>query len=154
MREGVRLGIDVGTVRIGIARSDKDGLLATPYETLERTSDYLHRLSTILEEISVFEIVIGLPLSLSGEHTASTNDAIEVSRAIASVTEIPVRLIDERLTTVSAHSAMKAVGKNQKKSRPVIDQVAAVLILQQALDSERSTGQLAGKALSEFPEQA
>ena len=100
------------------------------------------------------KIVIGLPLSLSGEHTASTNDALEVARAIASVTEIPVRLIDERLTTVSAHSAMKAVGKNQKKSRPVIDQVAAVLILQQALDSERSTGQLAGKALSEFPEQA
>jgi putative Holliday junction resolvase len=97
---------------------------------------------------------VGLPLSLNGSHTASTEDALLIAHKLSKLTHVSIRLIDERLTTVSAHSAMRAVGKKQKQTRSVIDQVAAVMILQHALDSERSTGKLPGKDLSEFPAQS
>jgi putative holliday junction resolvase len=151
MRSGVRVGIDVGTVRIGIARSDSDGLLATPVVTIDRTSDKpVDQIVRIVNDIDAFEIVVGLPLSLSGGSTASTQDALLLSREVAQAVNVPVRLIDERLTTVSAHSALRASGKKQKQTRGVIDQVAAVMILQHALDSERSSGNLPGKEISEF----
>jgi putative Holliday junction resolvase len=152
MRQGVRLGIDVGTVRIGVARSDRDGLLATPLETIDRSTDYVQIIYGMISELSPVEILVGLPLSLSGQFTQSTRDALDVARQISRATEVPVRMLDERLTTVSAHSVMKAAGKNQKQSRSVIDQVAAVMILQNGLDAERSSGNLPGAPLSEFPE--
>ena len=152
MRSGVRVGIDVGTVRIGIARSDRDGLMATPVETVDRTSENaVEQIVQIVHELEAMEIVVGLPLSLSGNSTASTEDALFVAREIAGAVDVPVRLVDERLTTVSAHSALRASGKKQKQTRSVIDQVAAVMILQHALDSERSSGNLPGKDISEFP---
>ena len=152
MRSGVRVGIDVGTVRIGIARSDRDGLMATPVETVDRTSgNAVEQIVQIVHELEAMEIVVGLPLSLSGNSTASTEDALFVAREIAGAVVVPVRLVDERLTTVSAHSALRASGKKQKQTRSVIDQVAAVMILQHALDSERSSGNLPGKDISEFP---
>ena len=152
MRSGVRVGIDVGTVRIGIARSDRDGLMATPVETVDRTSENaVEQIVHIVHELEAMEIVVGLPLSLSGNSTASTEDALFVAREIAGAVDVPVRLVDERLTTVSAHSALRASGKKQKQTRSVIDQVAAVMILQHALDSERSSGNLPGKDISEFP---
>lgn len=151
MRSGVRVGIDVGTVRIGIARSDSDGLVATPVVTIDRTSDKpVDQIVRIVNVLDAFEIVVGLPLSLSGGSTASTQDALLLSREVAQAVNVPVRLIDERLTTVSAHSALRASGKKQKQTRGVIDQVAAVMILQHALDSERSSGNLPGKEISEF----
>ena len=152
MRSGVRVGIDVGTVRIGIARSDRDGLMATPVETVDRTSENaVEQIVQIVHELEAMEIVVGLPLSLSGNSTASTEDALFVAREITGAVDVPVRLVDERLTTVSAHSALRASGKKQKQTRSVIDQVAAVMILQHALDSERSSGNLPGKDISEFP---
>jgi putative Holliday junction resolvase len=152
MRAGVRVGVDVGTVRIGVARSDRDGLLATPLQTIDRQdSDSVQQLIGLSKELDAIEFILGLPLSLSGSHTASTEDALAIAREVSRNTEIPVRLIDERLTTVSAHSAMRSVGKNQKQTRSVIDQIAAVMILQHALDSERSTGKLPGIDISEFP---
>ena len=152
MRSGVRVGIDVGTVRIGIARSDRDGLMATPLETVYRTSENaVEQIVQIVHELEAMEIVVGLPLSLSGNSTASTEDALFVAREITGAVDVPVRLVDERLTTVSAHSALRASGKKQKQTRSVIDQVAAVMILQHALDSERSSGNLPGKDISEFP---
>ncbi len=155
MRTGVRVGIDIGTVRIGVARSDRDGYLATPVETVDRGSESpLSQLVALIEELDAVEIIVGLPLSLSGSHTASTEDALMMARELSMQTQVPIRLIDERLTTVSAHSAMRAVGKKQKQTRSVIDQVAAVMILQHALDSERSSGKLPGKDLSEFPAQS
>ena len=155
MRSGVRVGIDVGTVRIGVARSDRDGLLATPVETVDRTSENpVEQLIEIISELDACEVIVGLPLSLNGGNTASTEDALSIGRELASRTEVPVRLIDERLTTVSAHSALRATGKNQKQTRGVIDQVAAVMILQHALDTERSSGKLPGKDISEFPADA
>jgi putative Holliday junction resolvase len=155
MRTGVRIGIDVGTVRIGVARSDRDGFLATPVETIERASkSSIERIGELISELDAIEVIVGLPLSLNGAHTASTEDAMSVAREVALVTSASVRLVDERLTTVSAHSALRSAGKKQKQTRNVIDQVAAVMILQHALDSERSSGNAPGKDLSEFPAQS
>ena len=148
MRGGVRLGIDVGTVRIGVARSDAHGMLATPVETVARGSGDLQRLLEIASELVVMEIVVGLPLALSGRETASTGDARGFAEKLAGLTEIPVRLVDERLTTVSANAAVRSSGRSQKQSRPVIDQVAAVIILQHALDHERSGYSLPGSIVS------
>jgi putative holliday junction resolvase len=140
VREGVRVGVDVGTVRIGVARSDLHGILATPVETVARGAGDLERILTIASEIDAIELIVGLPIALSGSHTASTADAIGFAERLAGSTQLPVRLVDERLSTVSAQSALRASGRNAKQSRSVIDQVAAVIIVQHALDFERAAG--------------
>lgn len=144
MRPGVRLGIDVGTVRIGVARSDLHGMLATPVETVPRGDGDLARLAVIVAELEVTEIVVGLPLALSGRRTASTDDAVAFAERLDLAVDAPVRLVDERLSTVSAQAAVRSSGKTTKQSRSVIDQVAAVIILQHALDFERSSAQPPG----------
>jgi putative Holliday junction resolvase len=144
MRTGRRIGIDVGKVRIGVAMSDPHGILATPVETVARGAGDLAALLAHADELSAIEFIVGLPLALSGKDSASTQDARDFAARIAQASALPVRLVDERLTTVSASRALQASGKNSKKSRPVIDQVAAVIILQQALDVERSGGKLPG----------
>ena len=139
MRPGVRLGVDVGTARIGIARSDPHGMLATPVETVPRGPGDLDRIREIALEVEAMEIVVGLPLALSGRETASTDDARGFAQRIASAALAPVRLVDERLSTVSAAGALRQAGRDARSSRSVIDQVAAVIILQDALDAERAT---------------
>ena len=139
----MRLGVDVGTVRIGVARSDLHGMLATPVETVPRGGDDIARVLSIAAELEVIEIVVGLPLALSGRETASTDDARAFAMRLAAGGPA-VRLVDERLTTVSANAAIRSSGKSQKQSRPVIDQVAAVIILQHALDHERAGVSLPG----------
>jgi putative Holliday junction resolvase len=143
MRAGVRLGVDVGTVRIGVARSDLHGMLATPVETVPRGGDDIARVLSIAAELEAIEIVVGLPLALSGRETASTDDARAFAIRLAEGGPA-VRLVDERLTTVSANAAIRSSGKSQRQSRPVIDQVAAVIILQHALDHERAGVSLPG----------
>jgi putative Holliday junction resolvase len=138
MRSGVRLGIDVGTVRIGVARSDFHGILATPVETIPRGPDDIDRIRALSAELDAFEVIVGLPLALSGRQTASTDDAIAFADQLARALTIEVRLVDERLSTVSAQAALRTSGRSTRKARPVIDQVAAVIILQHALDLERS----------------
>lgn len=139
MRPGVRIGVDVGKVRIGIARSDFHGMLATPVETVQRGPGDLARIAAIVAELDAVEIIVGLPLALSGSETASTGDARSFAESLAAAPAgPPVRLVDERLSTVSAHSAMRSSGRSTRQSRAVIDQVAAVIILQHALDVERS----------------
>ena len=144
MRSGVRLGVDVGKVRVGIARCDPAGMIATPVETLARTEDLPARFRTLLEEHAPVEIVVGLPLSMSGAETASTADARDVAALLARTSGVPVRLVDERLSTVGAQRSLHAAGRNTKRSRSVIDQAAAVVILQPALDSERTAGRPPG----------
>lgn len=152
MRHGVRVGIDVGKARIGVSRSDAHGLLATPVETLKRDNstrddaarEDLVRLRNIVAELDAVEVVVGLPLALSGATTASTTDAIEFAEALSSGIDVPVRLVDERLSTVSAQAALRASGRSARTQRPVVDQVAATIILQHALDTERATGNPAG----------
>lgn len=145
-RPGVRLGIDVGTARIGVARSDRDGLLAVPVETVARGDGDVARIAALADEYDAFELVVGLPVALSGRETASTADARGFAQALADAGH-RVRLIDERLSTVSAHGALRGSGRSQKSSRSIVDQVAAVVLLQQALDVEKGTGNPAGASV-------
>jgi putative Holliday junction resolvase len=140
VRPGTRIGVDVGKVRIGVARSDPHALLATPVSTVQRRDGDLAEILAICAEVDAVEIVVGLPLALSGNHTASTDDASAFASRLAALASVPVRMVDERLSTVSAHQAMRLSGRTTRNSRTVIDQVAAVIILQHALDFERSAG--------------
>lgn len=140
MRSGVRLGIDVGKARIGVARSDLHGMLAMPVSTVARGDGDLLEIARLAGEYEASEIVVGLPLALSGAHTPSTDDATGFAAQLSSSIGLPVRLVDERLSTVSAQQALRASGRTTKNSRSVVDQVAAVIILQHALDAERSGG--------------
>jgi putative Holliday junction resolvase len=150
MRPGVRLGIDPGDARIGVARSDPSGFLATPVETVPRGRGDLRRIARILAEADAIEVVVGLPRSLSGgEGPAAAKVrrfAADLARVVAPV---PVRLCDERLTTVSAEAMLRDRGRKGGKRREVVDQAAAVLILQHALDTERASGVAPGEILEE-----
>lgn len=144
----VRLGVDVGDVRVGLARSDLDGLLATPVDTLERPGAARAVAAVALEE-GARVIMVGLPRSLAGHEGPAASKArafcAELTEALTGLGgEAEIRLIDERLTTVTAHQALHSSGRRGRKHRSVVDQVAAVMILQQALDLERSTGRPAG----------
>ncbi len=147
MLPGVRLGIDVGKARVGVARSDPSGLLASPVETVERDSA-LTRVLDLAREYSAVELVVGLPLSLSGAETASTADAREFAEALAREGSLPVRLVDERLSTVSAQGMLSAQGHSSKKQRAIVDQAAAVIILQHLLDSVQAQGRVSGQVLN------
>jgi putative Holliday junction resolvase len=134
------LGVDVGTVRVGLALSDPSGTLASPLDTLRRAKDGsdLDRLVELLEEHEVTEVVVGDPKHLSGASGASAQDASAYAQALADrVPDVPVHLIDERLSTVTAASSLRASGLDSRQQRGVIDQAAAVVILQQFLDSRR-----------------
>jgi putative Holliday junction resolvase len=138
---GRRLGIDVGTVRIGVATSDPDGILATPVETVgrDRTDRHVKRLARLVAELDVVEVVVGLPRTLADRTGPSAVDAIGVADALAvRIAPIPVRLADERLTTVTAQRSLREAGIKAKGQRAMIDQAAAVGILQTWLDQRRA----------------
>jgi putative Holliday junction resolvase len=140
-RAGRVLGVDVGTVRVGLALSDPTGTLASPLETLRRAKDQsdLDRLAALVVEHEVTEVVVGEPRHLSGASGASAADAdAYASELAARIGDVPVFRIDERLSTVSAASALRASGRDSRAQRDVIDQAAAVVILQQYLDSRRA----------------
>lgn len=153
-RRGVRLGIDVGRARVGVARCDPDGMLAVPVETVPRSETSVDRLVELVAEYEPIEFVVGLPVNMRGDDTASTVDAREFALLIQTRTGLPVRLIDERLSTVTAHAALRSSGRTQKNSRSIVDQIAAVVLLQQAIDMEKSTGNPAGAAISSNEESA
>ncbi|TXK17533.1 Holliday junction resolvase RuvX [Homoserinibacter sp. GY 40078] len=144
MRRGVRVGVDVGRARVGAARCDPDALIATPIATLARGDETIQALLAHAEELDAIEFVVGLPLSLNGGDTPSTTDARKFAQELADASARPVRLVDERLSTVTAHRQLQAGGRRAKTSRSVVDQVAAVIILQNALDSERTSGRPPG----------
>lgn len=153
VRHGVRLGIDPGDARIGVARSDPSGFLATPVETVRRGDGDLRRIAEIVAEENAVEIVVGLPRSLSGREGPAAAKVREFAAVLArQVAPVPVRLCDERLTTVSAEAMLRDRGRKGKNRRAVVDQAAAVLILQHALDAERSTGTAPGEILEESHE--
>jgi len=152
MRKGRRLAVDVGKARVGLAISDQDGILATPFETVQRRATAVETAQAIRSAIDDFvflEGYVGLPLSLSGTPTPSTDDALLIAFAIADAVDFEIRLVDERLTTVSAAANLRIAGKNAKNSRSVIDQEAAAIILEQALSGEKATGNQPGNPLSQ-----
>jgi putative holliday junction resolvase len=149
MRFGVRLGIDPGDARIGVARSDPSGVLATPVATVPRGEGDLDRLAAILEDEAAIEVVVGLPRSLSGSEGPAAAKAREFAAVLARrVAPVPVRLCDERLTTVTAESMLRERGKKGAKRRAVVDQAAAVVILQNALETERASGVAPGELVT------
>ena len=131
----------MGSVRIGVACSDPDAILATPVETVrrDRTGKHLRRLAALAAELEAVEVVVGLPRTLADRTGPSAIDAIELADALAQrIAPTPVRLADERLTTVSAQRSLRAAGVRAKDQRAVIDQAAAVAILQSWLDQRRA----------------
>lgn len=138
----------MGDARIGVAQSDPSGLIATPVETVRRGPGDLARIAAITTEADAIEVVVGLPRSLSGGEGPAAVRVREFAGAIAeAVAPVPVRLCDERLSTVTAESVLRERGKKGQKRRAVVDQAAAVVILQNALDTERTAGAAPGETL-------
>ncbi|MGA8209083.1 MAG: Holliday junction resolvase RuvX [Nocardioidaceae bacterium] len=149
MRAGVRLGVDVGDVRIGVARCDPSGTIATPVETVRRGAGDLGRLAELTVQEEAVELVLGLPRSLSGgEGPAAAKVRLFAAAVAATVAPVPVRLHDERLSTVSAEAVLRSQGRKGARRRAVVDQAAAVVILQNALDAERATGTAPGELVA------
>lgn len=152
---GVRLGVDVGSVRVGLSGSDPNGVIATPIATLARsaadssaqtTPADVARIVSEVRERGAAIVYVGLPVHLSGAEGSASAAARAYAGSLArAVHPVEVRLVDERMSTVSAHQAMRAAGRPGRRQRAVVDQVAAVVILQAALDAERATGAVAGE---------
>jgi putative Holliday junction resolvase len=141
------MAIDVGKVRIGVAICDREAILSSPLDSVPRASSNPETISLLVELASkndVFEVYVGDPISLSGTETQSTADAREIAIQLAKSLQIPVRLVDERFTTVTAASKLRAAGFNSKNSKSLIDSASAVEILELALSSERDSGSAPG----------
>ncbi|TYK42889.1 Holliday junction resolvase RuvX [Actinomadura decatromicini] len=150
MRPGVRLGVDVGSVRVGVARCDPGGILATPLETVRSGRGDVDRLVALAAEHEAIEVVVGLPTSLSGREGPAAQAARAFAARLAGrLPQGSVRLYDERLTTVTAESGLRAGGVRGKARRAVVDQAAATVLLQAALDAERLTGSPPGEIVRE-----
>ncbi|AMO90281.1 hypothetical protein WM42_2591 [Corynebacterium simulans] len=149
---GRRLALDVGTVRIGVAVSDNNAKLALPVETVARETGFkdrdkgdIDRILELIHEYQAVEVVVGLPRDLQGNGSKSVKHAKEIAFRIrrrlgkdVTIGRPPVRMADERLTTVAATTALRASGVSEKKGRKVIDQAAAVEILQSWLDARNN----------------
>jgi putative holliday junction resolvase len=143
MRPGVRLAVDVGSVRVGVAASDPSGTIATPVTVLRRDARAnrdVAELAALVREREAVEVVVGLPRSLrNAEGAAAASARAYAVRLVAAVAPVPVRMVDERLTTVEATRGLRAAGHDAKSARGVVDAAAAVVLLQSALDTERRT---------------
>lgn len=136
-RNGVRVGLDIGEARIGVAASDPAGILATPVETVRRGPGDLDHIAGLVRTLEATEIIVGLPRSLSGGEGPAAGRIRAVAADLAGrVSGIPLRFVDERFTTVTAERVLREQGRKGSKRRAVVDQAAAVVILQHALDSE------------------
>jgi putative holliday junction resolvase len=145
MRRGIRLGVDLGDVRIGVARSDADGLMAVPVTTVPRGPGDHAAIALLVREWEALEVLVGLPLRMDGTEGPAVGKIREWVHAFrTSHPEVPVRLIDERLSTVQATAQLRQSGRTSRQSRSIVDQAAAVVIVESALARERATGQPAG----------
>jgi putative holliday junction resolvase len=150
VREGVRLAVDVGSVRVGVARSDPGGLLATPLTVVAAGRGELDELAKLAAGAGAIEVIVGLPTSLSGREGAAAAAARSFAADLARrVAPIPVRLVDERFTTTEAHDALRRGGKDARARRGIVDAAAAAVLLQAALDAERTTGRPPGQLVTE-----
>jgi putative Holliday junction resolvase len=152
MRRGLRIALDIGDARIGVASSDPHGIIATPVETVRRGPGDLGRIAALAAELEAFEIVVGLPRSLSGGEgpaAAKIRETAEQVRAQVHETNTgtTVRLVDERFTTVTAERMLRERGKKGSKRRAGVDMPAAVVIPKNALECERETGNPPGRPL-------
>jgi len=155
VRAGVRLAVDVGSVRVGVARSDPGGVLASPLTVLRSGPPgpgklaELDELATLAASADAIEVIVGLPTSLSGREGAAAVSARSFAAELAGrLAPIPVRLVDERFTTTQAHDALRRGGKDSRARRVVVDAAAAAVLLQAALDTERTTGRPPGQLVT------
>ncbi|WP_216381151.1 Holliday junction resolvase RuvX [Arcanobacterium phocae] len=141
MRVGARIAVDVGEVRVGVARSDTSGILATPVATYRRYKDDFTSVIALVAELDALEVIVGLPLNMDGSEGKSARNARRWAKQLArKIAPVQVCLVDERLSTVTAHNLLHEAGRKEITHRSVVDQVAAVIILESALAQERATG--------------
>ncbi|WP_104044546.1 Holliday junction resolvase RuvX [Arthrobacter sp. ZGTC412] len=154
--QGIKLGVDVGTVRVGVAICDRDSILATPYKTLDRNAKKnsdVRVIANLVEELGAVQVIVGLPRTMKGEEHASAKMATEyaellVAELSARALAVPVNLVDERLSSVTAHRNLHEAGMSSRNHRKVVDQVAAAGILQHALDMQKARGVDVGRRVT------
>lgn len=150
-RRGVRLAVDWGDVRIGVAACDPDGVLAYPLTTVPAGTDEVAALAVLVAEHAPLEVLVGLPRSLSGGEGPAATLARDRAGRLAGVLAghgAPVRLVDERLSTVTATRRLRAGGRTARQQRGLVDAAAATVILEEALAAERSRGEPPGELVS------
>lgn len=135
---GTRIGFDFGEKRIGVATSDPESILVSPHATILNDEKLTEKLKEIFRHIKPIYAVVGNPRHLSGENSSKSVQAIEFAKLIQSIFTGPIYLVDERLSTSNAYAQMREVGKNSKDSKAVIDQIAAVNILESAILNEKA----------------
>lgn len=146
--QGIKLGVDVGTVRVGVALCDRDGILATPYKTLDRNpkkNSDVRVIAGLVQELGAVQVIVGLPRTMKGEEHASARMATDYAELLAGELasrglDVPVCLVDERLSSVTAHRNLHEAGMSSRNHRKVVDQVAAAGILQHAIDMQKARG--------------
>jgi putative Holliday junction resolvase len=138
IKSGRRIGFDFGEKRIGVATTDIESILVSPHATILNDEKLLVKLTEILSEFEPVYVVVGNPMHLSGLNSAKSKPAIEFANLIRSIFSGPIYLVDERLSTSNAYSLMRDSGKSERESKSVIDQIAAVNILESALLSEKA----------------
>lgn len=150
MADGVRLGVDWGKARIGIAAANAGTNFAYPVETIQAGPDELTRLVALIREYGADVVYVGFPLTLAGERSFAAQFVEEKAAALAeAVVSVEVRLVDERMSTASASRSLGSAGRRARQQRKVIDQAAAVEILQRALDGEQREGRAVGLSVTE-----
>ena len=143
---GRRIGFDFGDKRIGVATSDRESILVSPHATILNDEKLLDKLKEIIQEVKPIYIVVGDPKHLSGEKSLKSTDAVEFATLVKSIYQGPIYFVDERLTTANSYSQMREIGKSEKDSKHIIDQIAAINILESAILNERS-GTIIGRLL-------
>lgn len=152
MRTGVRLGLDWGRARIGVARCDPSGTLAFPVTTVRAGRDAYAAVVALVAEHEAVEVVLGLPLALDGTEALAATEVRAHAVRLARRLDVPIRLVDERMSTVQASRGLRSAGRDARSQRALIDQAAAVEILERALDAERRSGRPAGELLAPGPD--
>ncbi len=138
MQRGRRIAFDYGDVRIGVAVSDPDSILSSPLTTLRATDKNLSsQISQMIAEIEPVAIYVGRPALLSGDDGVASEKATEFVSLLHTITQVPIELIDERMSTISAARNLREAGRSAKESKDAIDMAAAVAILEFAIDIER-----------------
>jgi len=154
--QGIKLGVDVGTVRVGLAICDPDEILATPFKTVSRDAKKNSDVRVVVKqaaEMRAVQIFVGLPKTMKGEERSSAQMATEYAELLVGELaraglDVPVNLVDERLSTVTAHRNLHEAGMSSKNHRKVVDQVAAAGILQHAIDMQKARGTDVGRRVN------
>lgn len=157
--QGIKLGVDVGTVRVGVAVCDRDEILATPYKTLDRNAKKNSDVRVIVSlagELGAVQVFVGLPRTMKGEEHASARMATDYAELLVAEfagrgMDVPVSLVDERLSSVMAHRNLHEAGMSSRNHRKVVDQVAAAGILQHAIDMQKARGTDVGSRVTAPP---